>query len=114
MQQEFIINLEVKDPPSFGGVNRQSSVICPSPLYICREHSTNQLLFMQNKPNFPKSQMNVNPYNTTDYENKCNWTIGQNKPNSNPNKPNSPPILKISVLNFDNLYKILTTYEISF
>ncbi len=23
-----------------------------------------------------------------DYENKRNWTIGQNKPNSNPNKPN--------------------------
>ena len=22
------------------------------------------------------------------YENKSNWTIGQNKPNSNPNKPN--------------------------
>jgi len=37
---------------------------------------------------FPKSQMNVNPYNTTDYENKSNWTLGQNKPNSNPNKPN--------------------------
>ncbi len=55
-----------------------------SALYICREHSTNQLLFMQNKPNFPKSQMNVNPYNTTDYENKSNWTLGQNKPNSNP------------------------------
>jgi len=45
---------------------------------------------MQNKPNFPKSQMNVNPYNTTDYENKSNWTIGQNKPNSNPIKPNLP------------------------
>jgi len=43
---------------------------------------------MQNKPNFQKSQMNVNPYNTTDYENKCNWTLGENKPNSNPNKPN--------------------------
>ncbi len=28
--------------------------------------------------------MNVNIYNTTDYENKSNWTIGQNKPNSNP------------------------------
>jgi hypothetical protein len=39
---------------------------------------------MQNKPNLPKSQMNVNPYNTTDYENKSNWTLGQNKPNSNP------------------------------
>jgi len=33
-------------------------------------------------------QMNVNPYNTTEYENKSNWTIGENKPNSNPNKPN--------------------------
>jgi hypothetical protein len=43
---------------------------------------------MQNKPNFRKSQMNVNIYNTTDYENKSDWTIGQNKPNSNPNKPN--------------------------
>jgi len=43
---------------------------------------------MQNKPNFQKSQMNVNPYNTTDYENKSNWTLSENKPNSNPNKPN--------------------------
>ncbi len=33
--------------------------------------------------------MNVNPYNTTEYKNKHNWTIGQNKPNSNPIKPNS-------------------------
>ena len=32
--------------------------------------------------------MNIIPYNTKDYENKHNWTIGQNKPNSNPNKPN--------------------------
>ncbi len=32
--------------------------------------------------------MNVNIYNTTDYENKCNWTIGESKPNSNPIKPN--------------------------
>ncbi len=30
--------------------------------------------------------MNVNLYNTTDYENIANWTIGQNKPNSNPIK----------------------------
>ena len=35
-----------------------------------------------------KSQMNVNTYNTTDYENKSNWTLGENKPNSNPIKPN--------------------------
>ncbi len=45
---------------------------------------------MQNKPNFQKSQMNVNPYNTTNYENKSNWTLGENKPNSKPIKPNLP------------------------
>ena len=65
-----------------------SSLFTLSPLYICRGPSTNQLLFMQNKPNFQKSQMNVNPYNTTDYENISDWTIGQSKPNSNPIKPN--------------------------
>ncbi len=43
---------------------------------------------MQNKPNFQKSQMNLNLYNTTDYERKSDWTLGENKPNSNPNKPN--------------------------
>jgi len=32
--------------------------------------------------------MNLNPYNTTDYENISNWTLGENKPNSNPIKPN--------------------------
>jgi hypothetical protein len=32
--------------------------------------------------------MNVNPYNTTDYENKYNWTLGESKPNSKPIKPN--------------------------
>ena len=32
--------------------------------------------------------MNVNPYNTMDYENISDWTLGENKPNSNPIKPN--------------------------
>ncbi len=32
--------------------------------------------------------MNANLYNTTDYEGKRDWTPGENKPNSNPNKPN--------------------------
>ena len=39
---------------------------------------------MQNKANFGKSQMNVNLYNTTDYENISDWTLGENKPNSKP------------------------------
>ncbi len=34
--------------------------------------------------------MNVNLYNTTDYENKRDWTLGENKPNSNPIKANLP------------------------
>ncbi len=32
--------------------------------------------------------MNVKLFNTMAYENNSNWTIGQNKPNSNPNKAN--------------------------
>ena len=48
------------------------------------EYSLQINLFMQSKPNFQKSQMNVSIYLQTAYENKCNWTIGQSKPNSNP------------------------------
>ncbi len=47
---------------------------------------------MQNKANFRKSQMNVNLYNTTDYENIANWTLGENEPNTNPIKANTKPI----------------------
>ncbi len=43
---------------------------------------------MQNKPNFQKSQMSANLYDTMDYENTSNWILGENKPNSNPIKPN--------------------------
>jgi len=43
---------------------------------------------MQNKANFRKSQMNVISALTNDYENIANWTLGENKPNSKPIKPN--------------------------
>ena len=43
---------------------------------------------MQNKPNFQKAQMNANVFITKDYENISDWTLGQNKPNSNPIKAN--------------------------
>jgi len=45
---------------------------------------------MQNKANFQKSQMNVNIYLQTAYEYKHDWTLGENKPNSNPIKSNLP------------------------
>ncbi len=54
---------------------------------------------MQNKPNFQKSQMNANPYNTTNYEDKSNWTLGENKPNSNPIKAN----LKRAKMNINSI-----------
>ena len=45
---------------------------------------------MQNKPNLRKAQMNVNTYNTKDYENISDWTLGENKPNQTqfPKSPN--------------------------
>jgi len=39
---------------------------------------------MQNKPNLRKAKMNVTFFNTIDYENISDWTLGENKPNSNP------------------------------
>ncbi len=41
-------------------------------------------LFMQNEANLRKSQVDVNLYNTTNYEDKSDWTPGENKPNSKP------------------------------
>ena len=40
--------------------------------------------FMQNKPNLPAPQMNLTSVITKDYENKSNWKLGENKPNSKP------------------------------
>ena len=45
-------------------------------------------LFMQNEPNFRKSQMNVSPVNTMDYDKKTLGQSGKNEPKTNPNEPN--------------------------
>ena len=66
--------------------------------------------------------MNVSSVLTKYYANVRLHRRGENKPKQTQSKPvpsavewaNSPPILKISVLNFIKLCKILTTYEISF
>jgi hypothetical protein len=47
---------------------------------------------MQNKANFLRSQVNVNLYNKTDYEEKSVWTFGENKPNSKPIQTQTKPI----------------------
>ena len=48
------------------------------------ERSLQNHLFMQNKPNFRKNQMNVTDLLTRDYERKDTWSSGKNKPNSKP------------------------------
>ncbi len=45
-------------------------------------------LFMQNEANLRKSHVNVNLYNIMNYEEKSDWTFGENEPNSKPNKAN--------------------------
>ena len=41
-----------------------------TPLYICKEPSTNQPLIMQNKPNFLVAQIGLSPVMTNYYEHK--------------------------------------------
>jgi len=47
-------------------------------------------LFLQNKANFRKSQMDVTLNITRDYEKKSNWTFGENKPNQSQFWPITP------------------------
>ena len=56
-------------------------------------------LFMQNKANFRKSQMNVNNLLTMDY---VKWTLGErgkNKPNTNPIQTQTNPITEKPKMN---------------
>jgi len=71
-------------------VSRIENLVIYVPIrhYICRERSTNHLLFMQNKPNVKDAQINVNSYIKSKYEKLDTWLSGKNKPNSNPIKPN--------------------------
>ncbi len=61
-------------------------------LYTCRGSSTNRLLFMQNKPNFLRGQINATLCAAKDYENKWQRRVRKNKPNSNPIRTQSKPI----------------------
>ena len=65
--------------------NQLPTVICLLPSVFAPLHLSRTLyksaLFMQNKANFPDAQMNVTSLITVEYENKSNWTLGENKPN---------------------------------
>jgi hypothetical protein len=68
-------------------------------LYNCRDNFTNVMsalqinLFLQNEPNFRKSQMNVSKVLVMDYEQMDTWSIRKNEPKTNPNEPKTNPIL---------------------
>jgi len=47
---------------------------------------------MKNKANFRKAQMNLNFYSQKDYENKSNWTLGENNAKTNPIQTQTNPI----------------------
>ena len=49
-------------------------------------------LFMQNKPNFGNSKMNINTTVTMTYVILSHWLRRKNKPNSKPIKPKTNPI----------------------
>jgi len=60
-------------------------------LYICRERSTNRPFLCKTNPILSAVgglQMNVSTVLTVAYENKSNWTLGENEPNTNPIKAN--------------------------
>ncbi|GAI37054.1 unnamed protein product, partial [marine sediment metagenome] len=60
-------------------------------------------LFMQNKANFQKSQMNVNKAITRDYENETLGKRGKNKPNTNPIQSQTNPISEKAKMNVTSI-----------
>jgi len=58
------------------------------PLFTLVVSALQNHLFMQNEPNFRKSQMNVSKVLTRDYDKKDTWSSGKNEPKTNPNEPN--------------------------
>ena len=77
-----------------------SSILGLESCILCLESSTtveNSLQissFMQNKPNFPDDQMNVNKVLTKDYENISNCSLAENKANTKPIQSQYKPNFK--------------------
>jgi len=79
----------------YGGAAQPSNEIQSTKYYV-RIYQR----IMQNKPNLLDAKMNANLYISTDYENKSNRTLGENKPNSNPIKAIKEAERKKSLRNF--------------
>jgi len=70
------------------GVNQRN--LCPRYPWLINDLRSTKVyvrkihLFMQNEPNFRKSQKNVNDCNIRDYEQMDTWSIRKNEPKTNP------------------------------
>ena len=79
--QEFTqIATEAQNIPNHHNAPKIELCAYKAPLHLSRI-LYKSILFMQNKPNFPNSQMYVCIFSQMAYEYKHNWTLGQNKPN---------------------------------
>jgi len=79
--------------------NRLPTVICLLPsvlrIFTTVKNPLQISSFMQNKANFLDALMNVKSFHTVDYENKSNWTLGENKANTKPIQSQSKPISRM-------------------
>jgi hypothetical protein len=79
--------------------NHLSLIIWFGVLYNCRDTFTYVMsalqinLFLQNEPNFRKSQVNVSDLVIREYEQMDTWSIRKIEPKTNPNEPKTNPIL---------------------
>ena len=98
-------------------VNYEHSTIS-YPLYALRSplsslrYPLHAVRFMQNKANFRKTQMNVSSFITKDYENKSNWTLGENKPNQTQFMVSKvePPVVSLPALSLSNGSNLFQTF----
>ena len=95
MNNELLTSIENPTLAHFRHFRHFSSLLTNLPSTLV-ERSLQIQLFLTNKPNFQKSQMNLSAVITMNYEQMDTWSRGKNKPNSNPiqsqYKANTKPI----------------------
>ncbi len=74
------------------------------------QFKANQTQYKANTNPIPEmSKMNANAFSQKDYENETAFGLRQNKPNTNPIKPNQTQFLKIPISNGAWLLSVLWT-----
>jgi len=90
-----LVPLWLKKPRNSGNLCQRYPLLIKD-LRSTKDYVRKNKLFMQNKANFRKSQMNVSDLLIGEYEKMDTWSIRKNEPKTNPIqsqfKPNSKPI----------------------